>query len=91
LAPSRANAAGAFLMGQTKHQPFNARRANMTHLQEILAELELIGIIKHDGNYRRDPETGQMQPTYILNPEISDDEIERLLLLLAENDNRPLQ
>jgi len=63
----------------------------MSHLQELLAELELVGIIKRDGNYRAHPETGERRPTFVINSEISDDEIERLLLLLAESDNLPPQ
>jgi len=65
----------------------------MSHLQELLAEpeLELVGIIKRDGNYRTHPETGERRPTFVINSEISDDEIERLLLLLAESDNLPPQ
>jgi hypothetical protein len=63
----------------------------MTHLEEIPNELELVGIITRDGGFKRNPKTGELRPTYVIAPGLSESEAQRRLQLLSEADNLPPQ
>ena len=70
--------------------PFTNAAAAMSYLEEILAELETAGLIVRSG-CRRNPKTGELRPTFVLAPGVSEIEAQRRLQLLAENDSRPPQ
>jgi hypothetical protein len=63
---------------------------NIERIQEIFAELELMGLVERQG-FRRNPKTGELTPVYVLASGISEAEVQRRLQLLAENDHRPPQ
>jgi len=43
-----------------------------SHTQTLLDELERDGVIVRNGKMRRNPETGELQPVYVLAPGYAD-------------------
>jgi hypothetical protein len=64
-----------------------------SYIQEILSDLEVAGILVRTGE-RRNPKTGELRPAYVSAVSLglmSEQETQRRLKLLAENDRRPPQ
>jgi hypothetical protein len=51
------------------------------YTKELMVELEAIGVIKRNGQFRRRPDTGELEPVYVP-VELPEEEVERRLRAL---------
>jgi hypothetical protein len=66
---------------------------NIERIKAIVAELEFAGVLVRVG-VKRNPKTGELQPTYVTASSLglmSEEEEQRRMQALSENDDKPLQ